>query len=103
MDNARKLERLVSETEDLLDEVQDQDNPQLDDVRDRLHRSLKRTKALLADDRDDETHVGVRDVAASVNAYVRGYPWLALITGVLVASTLGILATQATRRSYDNE
>ena len=39
MDNVRKLEQLVSETEDLLDEVQD--NPGLDDVRDRLQRSLR--------------------------------------------------------------
>ena len=101
MDNVRKLEQLVSETEDLLDEVQD--NPGFDDVRDRLQRSLKRTKALLADDRDNSTRIGVRDVAASLNSYVRGYPWLALITGVLVASTLGILATHATRRSYDND
>jgi hypothetical protein len=30
---------------------------------------------------------------------VKHYPWMALATGVLVASTIGILATNATKRS----
>jgi len=40
-------------------------------------------------------------VAASFNDYVRRYPWMALATGVLVASTVGIMATSATKRSLN--
>ena len=43
----------------------------------------------------------VRDVAGSLNDYVREYPWLALATGVLIATTIGILSTTATKRSFD--
>jgi hypothetical protein len=45
----------------------------------------------------------VRDLAGSLNDYVRSYPWLALATGVLVASSVGILATHATKRSYHHD
>jgi len=35
-----------------------------------------------------------------LNDYVQRFPWLALATGVLVASSVGILATSATKRSH---
>jgi ElaB/YqjD/DUF883 family membrane-anchored ribosome-binding protein len=47
--------------------------------------------------------VKVRDVAASFNDYVQNYPWIALATGVLVASSIGILATRATKRSLHHK
>jgi len=42
-------------------------------------------------------------VAASFNDYVQNYPWIALATGVLVASSIGILATRATKRSLHHK
>jgi ElaB/YqjD/DUF883 family membrane-anchored ribosome-binding protein len=113
MDSTRKLKQLVTDTEELLHEIVDQRSPEIQELRRRLTDSIKSTKSFLhnrneSDDGDSgdnghrDSHVKVRHVAASVNEYVRGYPWLALPTGVLVASTLGILATSATRRSLDH-
>ena len=108
MDSASKLKQLVTDTEELLAEIADERSPEIQQLRKRLNDSIKSTKIFLRSNRhaDDESdverhdpHVKVRHVAASVNEYVRGYPWLALSTGVLVASTLGIMATSATRRS----
>jgi len=113
MDSSRKLKQLVTDTEELLAEIADADSPEIQQLRKRLNDSIKSTKSYLhsfrsangdsgeEQDRHD-SHVKVRHVAASVNEYVRGYPWLALATGVLVASMLGIMATSATRRSLDH-
>ena len=114
MDSKRKLKQLVTDTEELLREIVDERSPEIQKLRKRLEDSIESTKSYLHGLRDEsrqdateqnghrDSHVRVRHVAASVNEYVRGYPWLALATGVLVASTLGILATSATRRSLDH-
>jgi ElaB/YqjD/DUF883 family membrane-anchored ribosome-binding protein len=100
MENTRKFAKLVADTEELLDQISDQDGAEVKALRDRLERSLEQTKALLAE-QHEAPPFKVRHVAASVNDYVRDYPWIALATGVLVASTIGILATSAQRRSFD--
>jgi ElaB/YqjD/DUF883 family membrane-anchored ribosome-binding protein len=113
MDSSRKLKQLVTDTEELLAEIADEHSPEIQQLRKRLNDSIKSTKSYLhsfrsanddteSDEDHHDSHVKVRHVAASVNEYVRGYPWLALATGVLVASTLGIMATSATRRSLDH-
>jgi ElaB/YqjD/DUF883 family membrane-anchored ribosome-binding protein len=114
MDSTLKLKQLVTDTEELLHEIVDESSPEIQDLRKRLNDSIRSTKSFLHSHRHEadedqpqknghrDQHVKVRHVAASVNEYVRGYPWLALATGVLVASTLGILATSATRRSLDH-
>jgi ElaB/YqjD/DUF883 family membrane-anchored ribosome-binding protein len=114
MDAVRKLNKLMSETEELLDSLADERGPKIDAVRERLIESLERTKRAIAEqrrdrknghsgddeDEEDDASIGVRDLAGSLNDYVRRYPWLALATGVLVATSAGILATSATKRSY---
>ena len=108
MNTTRQLNKLIDETEGLLAEISDEHSPHIEAVRERLAKSLERTKSVLNgqrsdnEPRDDGQHVKVRHVAASLNDYVKGYPWLALATGVLVASTIGILATSATKRSYNH-
>jgi ElaB/YqjD/DUF883 family membrane-anchored ribosome-binding protein len=98
MDSTHKLDELFDQTEKLLAKLADQRGPEIQEARDRLGKSMAQTREALKDDGHSE-HVKVRDVAASLNDYVRNYPWLALMTGVLVASTIGILSTKATRRS----
>jgi len=98
MDSTHKLNELFDQTEKLLAKLADERGPEIQEARDRLGRSMAQTREALKDDRHSE-HVKVRDVAASLNDYVRNYPWVALMTGVLVASTIGILSTKATRRS----
>jgi ElaB/YqjD/DUF883 family membrane-anchored ribosome-binding protein len=103
MDSTHKLNELFDQTEKLLAKLADQRGPEIREVRDRLSKSMAQTREVLKNDghaeRGHAERVKVRDVAASLNDYVRNYPWLALMTGVLVASTIGILSTKATRRS----
>jgi ElaB/YqjD/DUF883 family membrane-anchored ribosome-binding protein len=98
MDRTHKLNQLLSETEGLLDKLPAQSAPELQEVRHRLEQSMTQTKDALAQ-QQHLAHVNIRDVAGSFNDYVKKHPWMALATGVLVASTIGILATTAAKRS----
>jgi ElaB/YqjD/DUF883 family membrane-anchored ribosome-binding protein len=107
MDSIAKLDKLVVETEGLLNSLAREQGPKLDALRERLLDSLENAKSAIdAHGRDahgretDETRIGIRDLAGSINDYVRRHPWLALATGVLIAASAGILATSATKRSF---
>ena len=102
MDGAQKLNDLFDQTEKLLAKLADQRGPEIQELREKLHRSMGQTRVALKCAPPRE-HVKVRDVAASFNDYVRNYPWIALATGVLVASSIGILATRATSRSLHHQ
>lgn len=102
MDSARKLNDLFDQTEKLLAKLADQRGPEIQQLREKLERSMGQTRVALKRAPARE-HVKVRDVAASFNDYVQSYPWLALATGVLVASSIGILATRATKRSLHHQ
>jgi ElaB/YqjD/DUF883 family membrane-anchored ribosome-binding protein len=118
MNTVAKLNKLVIETEGLLDSLAHEHGPKLDALRERLLDSLEKAKSAIAsqgrertngesrheaDEEDiDETRIGIRDLAGSLNDYVRRHPWLALATGVLVAASAGILATSATKRSFQH-
>jgi ElaB/YqjD/DUF883 family membrane-anchored ribosome-binding protein len=98
MDSAHQLNELFDQTEKLLAKLSNERGPEIQELRERLGKSMAQTRDALNDNHSSE-HVKVRDVAASLNDYVRNHPWVALATGVLVASTIGILSTSATRRS----
>jgi ElaB/YqjD/DUF883 family membrane-anchored ribosome-binding protein len=102
MDSAHKLNNLFDQTEKLLDKLADQRGPEIQEMREKLNRSMEQTRIALQSNPPRE-HVKVRHVAASFNDYVQNYPWIALATGVLVASTIGILATSATKRSLHQQ
>jgi ElaB/YqjD/DUF883 family membrane-anchored ribosome-binding protein len=102
MDSAHKLNDLFEQTEKLLDKLADERGPEIQDLRAKLNRSMEQTRIALNSNPPRE-HVKVRHVAASFNDYVQNYPWIALATGVLVASTVGILATSATKRSLHRQ
>jgi ElaB/YqjD/DUF883 family membrane-anchored ribosome-binding protein len=103
MDSTSQLHELFSETEKLLAKLANEDTPEIQKLRNKLGKSMAQAKDALEviapTANGPSAHVKVRHVAASLNDYVRNYPWLALATGVLVASSIGILSTSATRRS----
>jgi ElaB/YqjD/DUF883 family membrane-anchored ribosome-binding protein len=102
MDSEHKLNDLFDQTEKLLDKLADERGPEIQALRASLGRSMGKTRVALKSSPPRE-HVKVRHVAASVNDYVQNYPWIALATGILVASTIGILATSATKRSLHQQ
>ena len=93
-----RLNDLFNQTEKLLAKLEDEGAPEIQALRERLGRSMAKTKVSL-NGQPPRENVKVRDMAASLNHYVQHYPWMALATGVLVASTIGILANNATKRS----
>ncbi len=103
MDSTDQLHDLISETKKLLAKLADENTPEIQKLRSKLERSMAQARDSLENGAptadEPSAHVKVRHVAASFNDYVRNYPWLALATGVLVASSIGILSTSATRRS----
>jgi ElaB/YqjD/DUF883 family membrane-anchored ribosome-binding protein len=101
MEQSRKLNELFNDTEELLAELQDQEGPGIQELRDKLERSISRTRTALSA-RPAAGQVKLRDVAGSFNDYVKHYPWMALATGVLIASAVGIMATSATKRSLNS-
>jgi ElaB/YqjD/DUF883 family membrane-anchored ribosome-binding protein len=100
MDAERKVNHLLKETEALLAQLADQRGPEIQKLCGKLETSIARTRGTAPAQRR-RRRVKVRDVAASFNDYVHHFPWVALATGVLVASTVGILATGATKRSLN--
>lgn len=102
MDREHKLNDLFDQTEKLLAKLADERGPEIQDLREKLHRSMGQTRVAL-NGAPARQHVKIRDVAASFNDYVQNYPWMALATGVLVASSIGILATRATKRSLHHK
>jgi ElaB/YqjD/DUF883 family membrane-anchored ribosome-binding protein len=102
MDPAYRLNDLFDQTEKLLAKLANQRGPEIQELREKLHRSMGQTRSALKNS-PARQHVKVRDVAASFNDYVQNYPWMALATGVLVASSIGILATRATKRSLRHQ
>jgi ElaB/YqjD/DUF883 family membrane-anchored ribosome-binding protein len=108
MDSTQKLNELFTQTEKLLAKLADDGRADVQEIRDRLNKSMARTKGSLQQGSSKRgspqqaprrQRVKVRDVVSSFNDYVQNHPWMALATGVLLASTIGILSTNATKRS----
>jgi ElaB/YqjD/DUF883 family membrane-anchored ribosome-binding protein len=99
MSNTKELNRLITHTEELLSELADERDPQVRETRDRVEQSLQETRRAVTE-QGAHTRVKIRDVASSLDDYVRDYPWLALGTGILFAATIGLLAVGATRRAW---
>jgi ElaB/YqjD/DUF883 family membrane-anchored ribosome-binding protein len=97
-DPAHQLTRLLDETDALLAQVADEPGLKLQELREKLALSMKQTRGALAERPAPQT-VKLRYVPASLNDYVKQHPWMALATGVLLASTVGILAASTTKRS----
>jgi ElaB/YqjD/DUF883 family membrane-anchored ribosome-binding protein len=97
MSTTDTLNQLCRETEDLLHQLRDQQAPAIVQLRDRLENSLALTRAAAKQRGSADIKVG--DIVGSLRDYVSEHPVVALTTGVLIASSVGILATAATRRA----
>jgi ElaB/YqjD/DUF883 family membrane-anchored ribosome-binding protein len=91
MENAGKLDELIDGAEELLIKLADAGNPEIQHLRDRVDQAIGDARRAIAQ-RADEESVQLRDIANTIDDYVRDYPWLAVATGVLVAGTVGFIA-----------
>ncbi len=91
MDRATKLDALIDGAEELLTNLTDAHNPDIQKLRDRVDEAIADARRAIAETEEDLS-VKLRDIAYTVDDYVRDYPWLAVATGVLVAGTIAFIA-----------
>ena len=94
MDKLDRLDELIDGAEELLIQLADAHDPNIQRLRDRVDHAIADAKRTLSR-QDDEASLRLRDIANTVDGYVRDYPWLAVLTGVLVAGTVAFVAGAA--------
>lgn len=91
MDKSNKLDQLIDDAEELLTKLADARDPTVQTLRDRVDHAIGDARRAMAQ-QSDEAGVGLRDIATTIDDYIRNYPWLGLTTCVLVAGTVAFLA-----------
>jgi ElaB/YqjD/DUF883 family membrane-anchored ribosome-binding protein len=91
VDKALKLEQLIDDAEELLTNLADAHDPDIQILRDRVDRAISDARRSFAEN-GNMAAVRLRDIAHSIDDYIRDYPWLALGTGMLFAGTVAFLA-----------
>jgi ElaB/YqjD/DUF883 family membrane-anchored ribosome-binding protein len=91
MEKLDRLEELIDGAEELLIQLADAHDPNIQRLRDRVDHAIADATRTLSR-QDDEASLRLRDIANSIDDYVRDYPWLAVLTGVLVAGTVAFIA-----------
>ena len=94
MDKLDRLDELIDGAEELLTKLADAHDPNIQRLRDRVDHAIADATRTLSR-QDDEASLRLRDIANTVDDYVRDHPWLALLTGVLVAGTVAFIAGAA--------
>jgi ElaB/YqjD/DUF883 family membrane-anchored ribosome-binding protein len=94
MDKLDRLDELIDGAEELLTQLADAHDPNIQRLRERVDQAVAdATRALSS--QDDDASVRLRDIASAIDDYVRDCPWLAVLTGVLVAGTAAFIAGAA--------
>jgi ElaB/YqjD/DUF883 family membrane-anchored ribosome-binding protein len=94
MDKLGRLDELIDGAEELLIQLADAHDPNIQRLRDRVDHAITDATRTLSR-QDDEASLRLRDIANSIDDFVRDYPWLAVLTGVLVAGTVAFIAGAA--------
>jgi ElaB/YqjD/DUF883 family membrane-anchored ribosome-binding protein len=94
MDKLDRLDELIDGAEELLIQLADAHDPNIQRLRDRVDQAIADATRTLSR-QDDEASLRLRDIANSIDDYVRDYPWLAVLTGILVAGTVAFIAGAA--------
>jgi ElaB/YqjD/DUF883 family membrane-anchored ribosome-binding protein len=100
VEKASKLDQMIDDAEELLTKLADAHNPEVQKLRDRVDQAIGDARRAIAQ-QGEGASVRLRDLANTIDDYVRDYPWLAVATGVLVAGAVGFIAgtTRGRRRS----
>jgi ElaB/YqjD/DUF883 family membrane-anchored ribosome-binding protein len=94
MDKLERLDELIDGAEELLTQLADAHDPNIQRLRDRVDHAIADATRTLSR-QDEDASMRLRDIATAVDEYVRDYPWLAVLTGVLVAGTVAFIAGAA--------
>ncbi len=88
-----RLDELIDGAEELLTQLADAHDPRIQRLRDRVDQAVADASRTLS--RKDDESIGLRDIATTIDDYVRDYPWLAVLTGMAVAGTVAYIAGAA--------
>ena len=91
MKRAKIFKSLVSDVEELLAELKDNQGPEVQELRDRVADSIGAAKRANGE-QSSNASARVRRYAASVDHYINGYPRLAFLSGALIFGAAGYLA-----------
>lgn len=94
MDRAARLDQLIDGAEELLTNLSDAHDPDIQALRDRVDGAINEARRAI-DQGGLDLSVTLRDIGGTVDDYVHDHPWLALITGVLVAGTIAFMSGSA--------
>jgi ElaB/YqjD/DUF883 family membrane-anchored ribosome-binding protein len=89
-----RLAELIDGAEELLTQLADAHDPHIQRLRDRVDQAVADATRTLSR-RNEDTAVRLRELAGTIDDCVRDYPWLAVVTGVLIAGTVGFIAGTA--------
>jgi ElaB/YqjD/DUF883 family membrane-anchored ribosome-binding protein len=90
MNKLDRLDELIDGAEGLLTQLADAHDPNIQWLRDRVDQGVADAKRALS--RNDDPTGRLREIAVTIDDYVRDYPWLAVLAGVVVAGTVAYIA-----------
>jgi ElaB/YqjD/DUF883 family membrane-anchored ribosome-binding protein len=93
MNKLDRLDELIDGAEGLLTQLADAHDPNIQWLRDRVDQAVVDAKRALS--RNDDPSGRLREIAGAIDDCVRDYPWLAVLTGVVVAGTVAYIAGAA--------
>jgi ElaB/YqjD/DUF883 family membrane-anchored ribosome-binding protein len=94
MNRLDRLDELIDGAEELLTKLADAHDPNIQRLRDRVDHAIADAMRTLSR-QDNEATLRLRDIANTIDDYVRDYPWLAVLAGVVVAGTAAFIAGAA--------
>lgn len=96
MKSAKTFTKLANDVEELLDELKDENGPEVQALRHQVEYALEAARRAIA--RQNE-HAGARIAryASSVDGYINDYPRLAFLSGAVIFGTIGYLAGATAR------
>jgi ElaB/YqjD/DUF883 family membrane-anchored ribosome-binding protein len=100
MTKTDKLDQLIDDSEELLTQLADAHNPEIQQLRDRVDDAVRDARRALQTSQDSAS-LGFTELARTIDEFVHDHPWLALATGVLVASTVSYIAGSFQSRSKE--
>ena len=83
MNQSRHLNELINDVEELLAELSDEHSPQIDELRNRIKDTIDAVRPAVG---------RVRHYAAAVDDYIKGYPRLGFLTGLLIGGVIVYVA-----------
>jgi ElaB/YqjD/DUF883 family membrane-anchored ribosome-binding protein len=98
--NARAMEQLVSDAEELLEKLHDAGNPEIKKLRAKLEAGIAEARRGAA----EQVQLGtekLRQVTDSVVSYVQENPWVAVAAGTAIAVALIYVAFSGRNHAND--